>query len=665
MTRMLTLFLASLLALPFAVAAADEDAKVEALQKQVQALSEEIEELSDRLNAPERHAALDRIEFSGDLRYKVHSLHYDEMTFNPGITVNFADFFQKAEEGIMEGAGVTGADGALGTFYPFFTTPGTPLETMFANLQANDPAAHAGMQANFFNDFFTKVASGMQGVDAGLGVMTPAFVGALNDPTGATPWPAPTTQLEELFSNMSADPNFGTFMANFQGWMGSGAPGAVPVGVFRLVDRPSKYDINNDILQTSRLRLNMKAKVANNVKFSGRLSMFKNWGDSTGAQVFDSWNRFTADYNNGTNTTGDMVRVDRAYFDWSNIADSGVYLSIGRRPSTGGPPAHFRENEMRGGTPTGNVMSMNFDGITIGRQFENIGLEGFTARFCYGQGYESEWGNGEMFNNVTTKDTHFGGFNIDILNDGVNFLQLTAFRAMDINDGFKGLIAFPTEYGALFAPTLYSDMQKFPNFNFVTRVQPSTTIGDIDLGGIVFSREEDNGVKWFVSGGMTILRPNGNAGMFGGMGSDAVFEAELNSTGTEVMMVPKTATNSDDETGYGAYVGVQIPAPMGKLGLEYNYGSEWWTPFNQAIDDAIGSKLATRGHVGEAYYIFDINPRMFVKLSGVYYDFEYSGSGSPVGKPQKIDDIQNGTAYSMLPVVDTAYDLNATVTVQF
>jgi len=130
-------------------------------------------------------------------------------------------------------------------------------------------------------------------------------------------------------------------------------------------------------------------------------------------------------------------------------------------------------------------------------------------------------------------------------------------------------------------------------------------------------------------------------------------------------MVPKTATDTDDEEGYGFYAGVQVPAPMGKLGLEYNYGSKWWTPFNQAVDDAVGSKLMTRGHAGEAYYIFDINPNMFLKLSGIYYDFEYTGSGSPVGKPQKIDDVKDGTAYSLMPVIDTAYDLNASLTVKF
>ncbi|MBE0576740.1 MAG: DUF3373 domain-containing protein [Desulfuromonadales bacterium] len=604
MHKFLYLAMAALLALPMPTfAASSEDAMISELQKQIEALSGELEELSDRLDDTERHSTLDRIELSGDLRARAHSLHYEDVTFNPGINVNMTDFFMKI------------GMGELGGFNAFNPAYGDPTVT------------------------------------------PPTLIdGSLNP-----------TALDSMFYGLAAtNPELYNGLLQAIGGFDPNNPATHPGVMVFPMGQKNTYNINNDILYTSRLRLNMNAKVWDNVKFSGRLLMFKNWGDSTGSQVFDSWNRFTMDATNGGNTTGDTLRVDRAYFDWSNIADSGFYVSIGRRPSTGGPPLHFRENEMRGGTPTGNVMSLNFDGITIGRNLEDwTGIEGMVARFCYGQGFESEWGNGEMFNEIVTKDTHFAGFNVDILNDGTNFLQVTAFRAMDLNDGFKGVIAFPTQYGAMFAPTLYNDLQKFPNFNFVTRVQPSTTIGDIDLGGVVFAREELNGINWFVSGGMTITRPNNNAGMFGGMGSDAIFEAELNSTGTEVIMVPKVATEADDEEGYGFYAGVQIPAPLGKLGLEYNYGSEHWTPFTQAQDDALGSKIATRGHVGEAYYIFDINPRMFIKLAGLYYDFEYTGSGSPVGKPQKVDDIKDGKAYSLMPVIDTAYDLNASLTVQF
>ncbi|MCS6097264.1 DUF3373 family protein [Shewanella baltica] len=438
-------------------------------------------------------------------------------------------------------------------------------------------------------------------------------------------------------------------------------------GVMPYVLAPkSVQDIDNDIYYTTRLRLNLKAKVWDNVSFAGRLSMFKNWGDSTGVQVFDSWRSFTMDGTSSGNTSGDWLRVERAYFDWKKINGSEFYLSIGRRPSTYGPPSHYRENELRGGTPSGHLVNFNFDGATLGYNLGEItGIEGQVVRFCYGQGFESQWGNGEMFGDIVTKDTHLGGFNIDAINDGTNFLQFTLFGAKNVNDGFKGTMAFPTQLAGIFAPTMYQDMQKFDNFNFVTRVQPSGVIGDMYLGGIGFAREEANDIKWFASLGWTRAEPNGNAGMFGGMLSDAIFEAELNSTGTEIIMVPKTSDDSDTKDGYGIYVGVQIPAPYGKFGLEYNYGSKYWTPFTQAQDDPIGSKLATRGHVAEAYYIFDINPKMFIKLAGLYYDYEYTGSGTPVGAPQKIDDVLAGTAYSMLPVVDTAFDVNASLTINF
>ncbi|WP_028763858.1 DUF3373 domain-containing protein [Shewanella colwelliana] len=438
-------------------------------------------------------------------------------------------------------------------------------------------------------------------------------------------------------------------------------------GVMPYVLAPkSTQDIDNDIYYTTRLRLNLKAKVWDNVSFAGRLTMFKNWGDSTGVQVFDSWRSFTMDGTSSGNPSGDWLRVERAYFDWKNIGGTNTYLSIGRRPSTYGPPSQYRENEKRGGTPSGHLVNFNFDGATLGYNLGEItGIDGQVVRFCYGQGFESQWGNGEMFGDIVTKDTHLGGFNIDAINDGNHFLQFTLFGAKDVNDGFKGTMAFPTQLAGIFAPTMYQDMQKFSNFNFETRVQPSGVIGDMYLGGIGYAYESDDDLKMFASLGWTRAEGNGNAGMFGGMLSDAVFEAQLNADGSEIIMMPSAADSDDAKDGYGVYVGIQMPAPYGKFGLEYNYGSKYWTPFTQAQDDPIGSKLATHGHVAEAYYMFDINPRMFIKVAGLYYDYEYTGSGTPVGAPQKIDDVIAGSAFSMLPVVDTAYDVNASLVVNF
>jgi hypothetical protein len=190
-------------------------------------------------------------------------------------------------------------------------------------------------------------------------------------------------------------------------------------------------------------------------------------------------------------------------------------------------------------------------------------------------------------------------------------------------------------------------------------------IGDMKLAGIGASREEENGLTYFASVGWTRLEPSGNAGMFGGMGSDAVFEAQLYDAGTEIIMMPARAESTENQDGYGVYAGVRIPAPLGKFGLEYNYGSKYWTPFTQAQDDALGSKIATRGHVGEAYYIFDVNENMFIKLGGLYYDYQWTNSGSPVGEPKKVKDVISGSEYSMLPVADTAWDAYASLTVKF
>ena len=104
MQKFLYLIMAALLALPAtAFAVGQEDAMMSELQKQIQELSSELEELSDRLDGAERHATLDRIEFSGDLRAKAHSLHYQDVTFNPGVNVDMTDFFMQVGMGQLGG----------------------------------------------------------------------------------------------------------------------------------------------------------------------------------------------------------------------------------------------------------------------------------------------------------------------------------------------------------------------------------------------------------------------------------------------------------------------------------------------------------------------------------------------------------------------------------
>lgn len=492
------------------------------------------------------------------------------------------------------------------------------------------------------------------------------------DPTGSAP-------IQQLFNKYPDLMNSIMKTKGFAGFDAFGRPiftnGGAKLGKNMFGDGPTKYDADNSILYTTRLRLNMKAKVWDNVNFSGRLNMYKNWGDSTGVQVFDSFDSFTMDGTNSGNTTGDLLHVERAYFDWNSIGGTPFYLSIGRRPSTYGPPTEFRENELRGGTPSGHLVNFNFDGITLGYGLEDAtGIDGMVARLCYGQGFESEYGNGSLFAETDLDDTQFAGLNLDILNDGTNFVQLTAFRGFDIADSFKGVAVMP------FADTNGDGIPDGMNSGaYISRFQGQENIGDMNLVGLGFSRQEENGIKWFGSLGWTRTEPNANFNPMGlgGLLYDAtpvmrVTDIKLDDDGNFAGVgmkhdgdYIKSANWNEERNGYSIYVGLQVPAPLGKAGLEYNYGSRFWTPFTQAQDDVVGSKLATRGHAGEAYYIFDINPNMFIKLGGIYYDYQYTGSGSPVGLPKKVKDIQNGSEYSMFPVLDKAWDVNAALTVKF
>jgi hypothetical protein len=123
--------------------------------------------------------------------------------------------------------------------------------------------------------------------------------------------------------------------------------------------------------------------------------------------------------------------------------------------------------------------------------------------------------------------------------------------------------------------------------------------------------------------------------------------------------------NLDGQDGYSIYTGVVFPMPLAaRLGLEFNYGSKYWLNMTGAEDSLVASKMAARGKVYEAYYIQPIvKKNFFVKLGGQYYDYDYTGSGNPLGEPVKIDDL---TAFdAMFPVIDNVWNLYASSTLRF
>jgi hypothetical protein len=370
-----------------------------------------------------------------------------------------------------------------------------------------------------------------------------------------------------------------------------------------------EYKDNNKILYTNRLRLKLDAPITENVSVTARLSMYKVFGDSTGVQVFNGQpSTLNIDGTTAGVPNGDMIRVERAYFTWNKIGGSKFFLSIGRRPSTDGPPMNYRDDELRGGTPSGALINYQFDGLTFGYHLGQHTV----FRFCYGLGYESGFGNGDLLKRPEDrlKDVHFAGGNLDLWTSEKTLLQLTFARAFNVTDGFNGLLVLPNN-------PLTGDSVGAP---VIMRFTPSANLGNINLAGINLTRKFR---QWDVYGSLNFvaLRPNGITTPFGGLGSDP-FETPQSHNGYMFYAGARYSFKNEDRT---------------KAGFEFNHGSKYWFNFAQAEDDIIAPKTNTRGNVFETYLTHRINSRFIVKADYIYYNYNYSGSGWHVGAPKLLD----------------------------
>jgi len=369
------------------------------------------------------------------------------------------------------------------------------------------------------------------------------------------------------------------------------------------------YSADTSSLFTNRLRLNFDARVSDNISFSGRLAMYKAFGDSTGVQVFDG--QPTSMNTDGTTVgvpNSDQIRVERAYFSWNDIGGSKMYLSIGRRPSTGGPPMNYRQDELRGGTPPGALIDYQFDGITVGYKV----TDKMIWRLCWGVGYQAGFGNGDLLKlpQDRLKDTQFLGANLDLWNTEDTLVQATYAHAFNVTDGFNGQVV-------LTANPLTGDPVNAP---VVMRYTPSANLGGIHLFGMNATHKA-RAVDFYVSGNLSATRPNGVTTPFGGLMSDP-FETPVNRSGYMALVGLRYNFGNDERT---------------KLGFEFNHGSKYWFNFAQASDDIIAPKTNTRGNVYEAYLTHRITDRLIFKADVIKYLYDYSGSGWHVGAPKALD----------------------------
>ncbi len=609
MKRIVTFVFALMLLLASGKAFAQQQPTVDELLKQIKQLKADLADLEDRVGTTERHTATDKVSLGIDFRTQAISAHYNDVRGLPewaGAMMQLWAFDRLAIDGKTIGGNLPPTSSGY-TFNPVFLGKyGATLQPMFPAMES------LGFVDNSFDE---------------------------------------GTDLPILGNNSLGKPHFtGLFgpndLAKYQGMFKSIAP--------------QKYNSNNDIMFTNRLRLTLDSKLSDNLSFSGRLAMYKTWADSSGVKFYNgNMNTMNMDGNDVSVPTDDLLKVERAYFVYKNRwGKVDWHLSFGRRPATDGAPMEFKSHSEVGGSPLAHIINWQFDGASWGFELEEVTkIPGASFKLCYGVGFESGVGNSYSLSSQNyVKDVHMLGFIAKLYDDKKTKAMINYAHAFDITDGFTGTVIMPFTINALDinGDGYYDEYYLNPNWGgYVSRMQPTANIGSMDMANILFQSKVKD-LSYFISAAVSNTNPDGISRnpMMQFMGQDAL----LNDNGEQ-----------KSRTGYSIWAGVKAPIAVTKgfLGLEYNHGSKYWLNFTGAEDNVVASKIAARGDVYEVYYIQPIAGKnnFFLTLGAQMFDYDYTNSGSPLGAPKKISDVN--ALDSLMPVVDKINVYYASVTYRF
>ena len=367
-----------------------------------------------------------------------------------------------------------------------------------------------------------------------------------------------------------------------------------------------KTDHDIDEIFSSRLRLNLKAKIAENIIFHGRLTYFKLWGDSDFATAARD-----SSYPSVPNSEGDL-HVERAYIDWF-IPKTPVSITFGRVPTSEGPPNELRENTTRKGTWPKLVVDGEIDAIFVNTSLDKwTGLTNSMFRVAYVHLYQNN-----------ARET-----------------------GLDLDDGFSPVFVFETEVPGIKDSLFWISYVKIENlppltqklipasFPFAVDSTPDDA-GYLDLFNLhlQFNNIKNSGLDLFLSGAYIEFSPRSEGTVFS------------TPAGFEVGIYGDNLSNNlgDDRDGHAVFAGLRYKLPVGgvyapKIGFEYNYGSKYWTGF---LSDGCGdmvNKLGTNGDAYELYYIQPVDEKhLFFRAGAVYMDFDYNNPMAIYGSRQKSD----------------------------
>jgi len=376
-----------------------------------------------------------------------------------------------------------------------------------------------------------------------------------------------------------------------------------------------KHSSNN--LYTTKLMLNMKSQITDNMIFHGRLSMYKYWADSTVHMhaMFDSME--------GRVPHSSALFVERAFVDW-RFTDKDAFmpsvLTIGRQPSSDGPSHQYKANTSRKATYSALVFDGASDGLVLTSSLKNIvPIKGAKLRVAYGKGYQNDETKNVVVNAFIGSD---------------NSLKDTDVYGVFLESNLFGKDNTLFQIGVAKMKNIIANALE-------TNSTANKNIGDVTFAGVMFegTNIEQTGLDLFAHFAYSNAKPSGEVYEYGGRGFSLLGNGQ----------------NFDDKDSTAFWIGGRYQvSENSKFGMEYNQAGRYWVSATQGAYDLV-NKLATRGKAFESYYIHNINRYSFIKFGGMYVDYDYTNSGWFLGEPKSMDSLTGESAKNNIKNIKNVY----------
>jgi hypothetical protein len=346
-------------------------------------------------------------------------------------------------------------------------------------------------------------------------------------------------------------------------------------------DNKTGEEASNNSLLTSRLYLTMAAAPTEGLIFKGKLAIYGLWGAHL---YYDE--KGLKDWAGSSKPADSVMRVKEAYFVYSSeLGDQPISFSIGRRPSTEGFLANMRQNDDNSGSPLAHITNMEVNAGMVKLSWDRF-IPGAYTKFVLGRAH-----TGDVENVYGLGSNPWGPYAKKESDDAnVDFFVMpgSAYYDGQYEIMYQWAHIFNTKGLNIAANNAWKAAGKPADMDSGKKAASGTA--DLFSLGLKVSGIGDgindflDNTTFFISGAYTRYSAKEGYSLLG-------------------------SESGGSKSGSSIWAGIIIPdmiTDSGRIGFEYNHGSEYWTPMTWAEDTAMGSKLAVRGDVYEVYWNFDL-----------------------------------------------------------